>query len=55
MLKGPTKPELLHGVPKAFHIGPPALEEVQLPGVPPLEDLRREMDMSQTHLSSMTG
>ena len=43
ILQGRTKPELLPGVPKAFHVGPPALEEVQLPGVPPLEDLQREM------------
>lgn len=36
-----TEPELLGGVPEALHVGPPALEEVQLPGVPPLEDLER--------------
>lgn len=36
MLKDHTKPELLHGVPEAFHVGPPALEEIQLPGVQPL-------------------
>lgn len=46
MLKGHTKPELPHGVPEAFHVGPPALEEIQLPSVPPLEDLKREMDVS---------
>jgi hypothetical protein len=44
--RDPTKPELLHGVPKAFHIAPPTLEEIQLPSVPSLEDLRREMDAS---------
>lgn len=38
--KGHTKPELLHGVPEAVHVGPPALEEIQLPGVSPLEDLK---------------
>ena len=46
MLKDHTKPELLHGVAEAFHVGPPALEEIQLPGVPPLEDLKRETGVS---------
>lgn len=40
-LRDHTKPELLHGIPKAFHVGPPALEEVQLSSVASLEDLQR--------------
>lgn len=39
VLRARTEPELLGGVPEALHIGAPALEEVQLPSVPPLEDL----------------
>lgn len=49
-----TEPELLAGVPEALHVGPPALEEVQLPGVPPLEDLEREMAFPLTHSAAVT-
>lgn len=54
ILRVRTEPEFLAGVPKALHVGPPALEEVQLPGVPPLEDLKREMVFPLMHSAAVT-
>lgn len=44
ILRDHTKPELLHGVPKTFYITPPTLEEIQLPSVTSLKDLRKKMN-----------